>query len=206
MKFECGDLERALSVPDLMPDALEHAKTCPHCRRELWLWNEISRTAGGLHEEWESPELWPRIRTALAAEPKPSGRSWWRTWKLAPVPVLAAAALAAILLYPIRPPGPAPTRAFLTEQAVQEAEQAEAVYRKSIDKLATLAGPQLEKTESPLVVSYREKLILLDAAIADVKTHLERNRFNAQLQTSLAGLYRDKQQTLQEILTSEQKN
>jgi len=28
MKFECGDLERALAVSDLMPQAREHLKTC----------------------------------------------------------------------------------------------------------------------------------------------------------------------------------
>ena len=72
MKFECGDLERALGTPDLMPDALAHAKTCPACRRELRLWNEISRTASQLHEEWDSPGLWPRIREALQAEPRPA--------------------------------------------------------------------------------------------------------------------------------------
>ena len=42
MTFDCKDLERALAIPELLPDAREHAKVCDACRRELWLWNEMS--------------------------------------------------------------------------------------------------------------------------------------------------------------------
>ena len=69
MIFQCDDLERALRTPELMPDARAHAETCEACRIQLSLWTEISRLAPQLHEEWESPELWPRIRATLAAEP-----------------------------------------------------------------------------------------------------------------------------------------
>lgn len=206
MKFECGDMERALAVPDLMPDALVHAKTCPACRRELWLWNEISRTAGQLHREWDSPDLWPKIRTALAAEPKSVVRKWWQSWYWMAAPALAAAVLLVVLLRPARHAGTPLSRDFLTEQALREVETNEAAYMKSIDKLSVLAGQKLETAESPLAVSYREKLVLLDSAIADVKTTVDRNRYNAQLRAELAGLYRDKQNTLEEILTRDAKN
>ena len=62
MIFQCSDLERALGSPELMPDAKAHAEHCEHCRKELYLWNEISRIAPQLHREWESPNLWFRIR------------------------------------------------------------------------------------------------------------------------------------------------
>lgn len=205
MKFECGDLERALATPDLMPDALAHAKTCPACRRELRLWNEISRAASQLHEEWDSPGLWPRIREALEAEPRPA-RHWWRSWYWMAAPVAAAAIWLLMLLRPSPSYAPPKDRQFLTEQALREVEQNEAAYRKSIDKLSALADPKLEKSASPISASYSEKLVLLDSAIADVTHTLARNRFNAQLRTELAGLYRDKQKTLQEILTSDSKN
>ena len=45
MKFECKDLERCLEVPELMADAREHARDCPVCRRELWIWSEMSNVA-----------------------------------------------------------------------------------------------------------------------------------------------------------------
>src|SRR5271170_925557 len=68
MKFECGDLERALAVPELMAEAREHLKECAACRREYRLWTEISSVAKELHEEWESPDLWPNIRQTLEAQ------------------------------------------------------------------------------------------------------------------------------------------
>ena len=69
MILECGDLERALRTPELMPDMRAHAERCPACASELHLWESISRAAPALHEEWESPYLWSRIQANLAAEP-----------------------------------------------------------------------------------------------------------------------------------------
>ncbi|HZH82741.1 MAG TPA: hypothetical protein VFD87_06340, partial [Phototrophicaceae bacterium] len=81
MKFECGDLERALTNSDLFPEAREHLKTCAICRREYRLWNEISSVARELHEEWDTPALWPSIRQAIEAERKPE-RIWWKQRKM----------------------------------------------------------------------------------------------------------------------------
>ena len=100
MKFECGDLERALANPDLMPEAREHLKDCPSCRQEFRLWTDISSAARELHEDWETPGLWAQIREKLEAEPKPKpavGR-WqdWRVW---------AAVAAAIVIAVVAPLG-----------------------------------------------------------------------------------------------------
>src|SRR5690242_17356146 len=98
MKFECGDLERALAVSELMPEAREHLKHCAACRREYRLWNEISSAAKQLHEEWDSPDLWQKIQRALEAEPKPNPKPvWWKELKVwaAAAAVLGFAALAA---------------------------------------------------------------------------------------------------------------
>src|SRR5690349_16352273 len=118
MKFECGDLDRALAVPELMNEAREHLKECAACRRELRLWNEISDSAKQLHEEWETPELWPRIRQDLAAQPRPHAKRWgdWRVWALA-----ATVVLASFLLFWLNRARPAESasarnRDFLTDQ------------------------------------------------------------------------------------------
>jgi uncharacterized protein involved in exopolysaccharide biosynthesis len=71
---------------------------------------------------------------------------------------------------------------------------------QSIDNLAKLAEPMLDQSSSPLMANYREKLTVLDAAIADIRDNLERNRLNARLNAELASLYHEKQQTLQEVL------
>ena len=221
MKFECGDVERALEFAELMPEAREHLKHCSACRREYRLWNEISAAARELHEEWDTPALWSRIRSRIEAEPKPVPRAalWhdWRIWSVAAALILASG----LLLWRFAPAGHsapasdtaepriaqiAGNRDFLTEQALKEVEKNEAAYRQSIDKLSQLAAPALENPVSAAAVNYREKLLMLDSAIAETRTNLNHNRFNTRLQLELAGLYREKQQTLKELLTSDRKN
>jgi hypothetical protein len=220
MKFECGDLERALAISELMPEAREHLKHCATCRREYRLWNEISGVAKELREEWQSPELWKKIQRTLEAEPKPNPKPvWWREWKTW---VAAAAVLAIAAFFGLRPwergqaPSPAAEttpipqlprdRDFLTEQALNEVQRTEAAYRRSIERLSQLAAPELQKPASAMAVNYREKLLMLDSAIAETRANLDHNRFNVGLQTELANLYREKQQTLKELVSRDQKN
>jgi hypothetical protein len=208
MIFQCNDLERALRTPELMPDMRAHAAQCEACGRQLYIWNEISRLAPELHREWESPLLWQRIRSALAAEvlpPRPSA-AFWAPWRW----ILAAAAVALFAVWLSQPwPGGGPrdlfTHDLLTETALQEVQQTEAAYTHSIDRLSALAAAGLQQSPSPLAAAYREKLVLLDSAIADLKANAENNRYNAYLQVELASLYRAKQNTLQGWLTQNAK-
>jgi hypothetical protein len=206
MIFQCGDLERALRTPELMPDARAHAKKCEACRGQLYLWAEISRAAPQLHEEWESELLWPRIRASLAAEPARRGKE--RPWQWA-LMVAATVALAVVLATPRatapRSAGPA-SRELLTDAALEEVEQAEAAYDRSIAKLAATADPELERSPSPVAAAYREKLILLDSAIAAMKSTTVENRRNAYLRTELASLYGEKKKTLQEWMDYAKRN
>ena len=169
------------------------------------LWDKISEVAPELHEEWESPHLWTRIRSELAAEPRRKRFSW-------AFPALASAAL--ILLttglfvlglnwYPRSRPA---TTELLTAETLRDVEQAEKAYVRSIEKLAALGNASLEASSSPLAAAYREKLLLLDSAIAHIKANVESNRYNIYLQNQLASLYRDKQATLEEWLKNEKQN
>lgn len=204
MTFDCKDLERALQVPDLLPDAREHAKNCQACSRELWLWGEISAVAPKLREEWETPELWPKIRESIEAQRKANQRKSRLDWRI--VAGIAAGLAIGIgilaMTYARHTPAPAttPDSAFLTEQTLQEVEKAESAYRASIDKLTRLAQPKLSASAGPETMAAREKLMVLDSEIETVRSTVSHNRFNSELQTQLAVLYRDKQDTLKEIL------
>jgi hypothetical protein len=206
MTFDCKDLERALAVPELLPDAREHAKVCDVCRRELWLWNEMSAVAPGLREEWETPNLWPQIRQTLAAQQKaakPRGLRWRSDWRML---AIAAALVTGVSISLVMHSRPAPTPAalqdsdFLTEQTFKEVEQTEAAYRASIEKLTRLAQPRLSAAANPAAIATREKLLMLDSEIDSMRSTVNHNRFSAPLQAGLADLYRDKQDTLKEIL------
>ena len=211
MTFDCKDLERALAVPELLPDAREHAKVCDACRRELWLWSEMSAAAPGLREEWETSDLWPRIRQTLAAQQKAAkprglgGRFGWRgDWRMMAGIAAVLAIAVSVLIVRYSQPAPVPAAPqdsdFLTEQTLKEVERTEAAYRASIDKLTRLVQPKLNASENPVAIAAREKLLVLDSEIASVRSTVSHNRFNAQLQADLAVLYRDKQDTLKEIL------
>jgi hypothetical protein len=56
---------------------------------------------------------------------------------------------------------------------------------------------------SPLLARYREKLRLLDAAIATCRAQLDRNRFNAHLRRELLSMYQEKRRTLQQLMEQE---
>jgi len=207
MTFDCKDLNRALAVPELLPDAREHAKICDACRRELWLWNEMSAAAPALREEWETPDLWPKIRQTLVAQQKAAkppglaGRFDWRI--MAAIAAALVIGISVLIMHSTRPapaPGAPQDSDFLTEQTLREVERTEAAYRASIDKLTRLAQPKLSASENPAAIAAREKLLVLDSEIASVRSTVSHNRFNAQLQADLAELYRDKQDTLKEIL------
>jgi hypothetical protein len=199
MIFQCADLDRALQFPELMPDARAHAETCERCREQLYLWTEITRVAPQLHEEWETPDLWARIHADLAAAaPRRNVVPIWR-WSLAAAAVVL---LAVVLVRPWRQQ----SRQFLTDEALQQVQQAESAYARSIDKLSQVAGPALDRSPSPLAGAYREKLLVLDSEIAELKATVEGNRYNVYLQTQLASLYREKQKTLQEWLEYAKRN
>lgn len=219
MKFECGDLERALAISELMPDAREHLKLCAACRREYRIWNDLSATAKELHQDWDTPVLWPGIRKAIEAEPKTNPKPvWWKEWKTWTV---AAMILIGIVFFTrpwqrapsalpnteVQPAAPLSSNSdFLTEQTLSEVERSEAAYRHSIERLSQIAQPRLRNSASATAVNCREKLLTLDSAIAETRTNLLQNRFNIHLQRALADLYREKKQTLEELLTRDQKN
>lgn len=221
-KFICGDLENALreDSPDLMRSLEEHADTCPACRTELVLWREISAAAQTMHKEWPSPALWPRIARGLEAETQRL-RGWrsWLAWQggpslrwqtaLATIAILLVTGTTAWIVTHRAPAAPQFTvsqpdnKHLLTDQAVQQVEQAEKAYEQSIDKLAKLAEPKLNNSADPLMANYREKIGLLDAAIRDCRANLDKNSANAYLRQELANFYREKQKTLEQVLREE---
>ena len=228
MNVDCKDLERILreQEPEELRALEAHAAACDACREELRAWNEISAAAPALRKSWESPDLWPHIHQTLAEESQSArARGWnlgalWMRWTAewrAAVAVLVLVALSAGSVYLLtkriqpRDPGKRVTDVaaekkemrLLTDQALREIEQNEAAYTASIDKLAKLAEPKLQKADTPLLLSYREKLIVLDAAIAELRAGIDQNRFNAHLRTEMLSLYQEKQRTLQDVLREE---
>ena len=217
MSVDCRELEKLLSegVCELPDSVAAHVRECPACAQEWEAWQEIAAAAPALRKQWESPELWPRIRQSLETEAeKAERRRWWHSGSFRQLGLQWQAAAAALLLVlsglggwmMLRPSQPASVEAerrLLTEQALDEIERSEGAYLKSIDKLSQLAAPKVRDPESAILSSYREKLLLIDSAIGELRNQVERNRFNAHLRQELLLIYQEKQRTLEEILKDE---
>jgi hypothetical protein len=178
---------------------------------------EISAAAQSLKKSWDSPELWPRIHRGLESGPQgpPTERAGFFEDLFGSLAANWRPALAGTVLFGLATAGLIVFRGsggrdpytdrwgskpLLNERAADEVDRAEATYVASIEKLSTLAGPRLSSTTEPGLVNYREKLALLDGAIADLKSNIDQNRFNTHLRQELLAIYREKQRTLQDIL------
>ena len=214
MNISCNDRER-IFIDGRAEEwaALEsHAATCAACGEEIRAWKNVSAAASGLHQEWDSTALWPRIEEALKQR-SPSNDSWlhriflWWNLGLVQWQVAAAALLllmltgSAIWFVTHQRTGEIPqNEALLKDSMVNEVERTEAAYERAIDKLDQQARPQLENSSAPLMANYREKLLVLDSAIADLKSQAGINPANGHLRRQLLAMYQEKQDTLEQIL------
>jgi len=207
MNVTCVDRERIFLDGNVEEwAALEvHAATCTECGEEVRVWKNMSSAASELKQEWGTPYLWPKIERLLSEqmEQKPSRvRAWLNSFGMVGFQWQTAAALLLLVVVTVSAtwilwtPQKNSDPAFVK---VSEVERAEAAYVKAIDKLAEQAKPNLDMP-SPLMASYREKLLVLDNAIAELRQEAGQNPANAHLRRQLLAMYQEKQETLQEVL------
>jgi hypothetical protein len=174
--------------------------------------DELTKAARTLHREWESPELWPAIARAIAeaeadAAQRPVRYRAWVPWAAAAALVIATTATLLVLRDGVTrdttvPPARASER-LLSDEALADVEQAETRYIAAIEALAEKVTPAGAPTSS-LEANLRERLLVIDAAIAECRAEIDRNRFNAHLRRQLLTIYQEKRQTLERILELEQ--
>jgi hypothetical protein len=215
MNMTCSDRDRIFM--DGTPEewaALElHAAVCPACAEEIRGWKELSSAAAEMRDYQEDSQLWLKIESALreADQKKVVRRGFWEKlgivgglslgWQtaLAGAMVLALTVTGAYV-YHVRVRPDAPSARLLKNSALAEVERTERDYMKAIDSLATEAKPELDSPSTPLMASYKEKLIVLDSAIDELRAEAGQNPSNAHLRYQLLAMYQEKQQTLQEVL------
>lgn len=209
MNITCSQFDDLLfdASPLAMETAARHAEGCAACAEKLAAWNEITETAQSMRTTWENDTHWPRIQRALKDERRRSpalrlrsGQARW-LWQIAAAAVLIFG-LAGTMYYALRVQTHQADfdRDILQISALDEVEQAERVHEQAIGRLEQLTDAKLEDAETPLLVSYKEKLMLLDDAIAECQANIDRNRQNAHLRKQLLAMYSEKQQTLEDVL------
>jgi hypothetical protein len=219
MNIACNDRERIFmdGTPEEWAALEAHSANCVSCSNEIQAWKNLSLAATELHQEWDSPSLWPRIEQALSQQSAATQNSWWRRftalWNLGSLQwQTAAAALLLVTITAIsiwfltarKPDNALANQALLNDSAVSDVERAEAAYERAINKLDAKARPQLENSSAPLMANYREKLLILDSAIADLKSQAGMNPANGHVRRELLAMYREKQDTLEQILEAKQ--
>jgi len=211
----CFRVDRALRRGERVEGtAAAHASGCGRCASRVAAFSAIDDAAPSLRRRWNSPELLGRVIGAVdeanrpgrsAAEPEPPRRpiSPW-------IPVTYAAALVVISTVglwvfrdvPSRNPfsGARAESPFLGEDAMRDVERKEAAYVASIDRLSALASAKTPEPPSALASSYREKLLVIDSAIAECRAQIDQNRYNAHLRQQLLAMYGEKKRTLEDLL------
>ena len=199
MTIRCNQLDDLLMEGDAasLQAAREHARGCAKCADALAAWEDISNTARGLHTTWQNDMLLPRIERALKRE-KRSHMGW-------PLQVAAALLLFAFLatiVWKVNQLNRIDSLIY-KDEILSQVEKAERDHVAAIDRLEKLTDEKLEDPSTPLLVSYKEKLMLLDDAIAECQTAIDQNRKNAHLHKQLLAVYTEKQRTLQNVLQEE---
>lgn len=192
-----------------------HAASCAVCAEEVRAWKSLSVAAKELRDYSASPELWTRIERALVREDAKRAQHAERKRWFSFLPVISvgwqtamAGAFVLILtvfvgwrlIQPPAEPYQMHDQSLLKSSALKEVESTEKAYEKAIDKLAAEAKPQLENPDTPLMANCREKLLVLDSAIDDLRAQAGLNPSNAQLRHQLLAMYQEKQETLEEVL------
>ena len=201
MNVTCSQLDDLLfdASPLAMETAERHAQSCPACAEKLESWNDLTATARSMQTTWTNDLLWPRIERSLRDEQRRRPVRRFRSFAAAAVVTFL---LGGTMFYALRVQthDAAFDKDILRLTALDDVERAERSHVAAIEKLERLAGPKLDEAETPLLVSYKEKLMLLDDAIAECEANIDQNRQNAHLRKQLLAMYTEKQQTLQDVL------
>jgi len=216
MKADCANREEIFrdGTAREWAELERHAETCAACAEEIRAWKALSAAAEELRDHREDPALWTRIERSLVQQ-RGQGNSPPTPWErpsFSRGPSLGwQTALAAALVLVLAVAGGYVYRhrhvrddlagsQLLRSSTLAEVERTEREYMKAIDKLAREAEPQLDSPASPLMASYREKLMVIDGAISELRAEAGQNPSNAHLRHQLLAMYQEKQQTLQEVL------
>ena len=212
MTIICQDRERVFldGTAEEWAALEQHAADCAECAEEVRVWKSLSMAAEELRDYRENPALWARIESFLREQQQHRAGFWeklafwrgislgWQTALAGALALLLAVSGAYVVTRRARPDDAA--NKLLKNSALAEVERTEQDYMKAIDKMAAAAGPQLDSTASPLMASYREKLVVLDSAIEELREQAQQNPSNAHLRYQLLAMYQEKQQTLQDVL------
>jgi hypothetical protein len=192
--------------------AAEHAAGCPQCAAKLAGFAELGRLAGDWRQSPPEPSLAleARLEDALmGGDPRSHGG---RRFSIAIAAAAVVMALAGGFLFELQRRGSGPVAtsgSILASRALDEAEDAERQHARAIAKLEEAAMPMLERAGDPALpakdaqrlLAYRNRLRYLDSTIAEVKSYLDENPYQAKARSVLLASYVEKTEILREVVS-----
>lgn len=193
--------------------AAEHAATCARCAAVIAGFAEVQRLAGDWRQSPPEPSLALEARIEDFLAGRPDGRA--RRRGRFPLAIAAAAvvmALAGGFLWELqrRTAGPlSSSGSILASRALAEAQDAERQHARAIARLEAAAAPLLERAGDPALpakdaarlIAYRDRLRYLDFTIAEVKSYLDENPYQAKARSVLLASYVEKTEILREVVS-----
>jgi hypothetical protein len=214
--MSCSDFEQWVVSDDPAErrKAAEHATTCAPCAARVSGFGELQRLAGDWRQSAPEPSLAleGRIADALLELGERQGGLSRRRFFLGVVAAAALMALAGGVLWEMERRGAGPTQSsgtLLASRALAEAERAERDHARAIARLEEAAQPLLERAGDPALpakeaaklLSVRERLRFLDSTIAEVKSYLDENPYQAKARAVLLASYVEKTEILREVVS-----
>lgn len=223
--MKCADLQSDVLVdlvdgrldPTLQRDVERHLEACSSCRALVTDLRSIRASAFMLDRREPPAEVWTRLQSAVAAEPRPRGgifalRRSFGGGSALPVWLGAAAALILatfIGLLPLMnrnaasnevPRQQAATPEVTVESVAAEFEAAEQHYQKAIDDLQTIANKDTGELDPQVAAVLQKNLSVIDQAISESRAALKTQPTSASAQDGLFDALRTKVALLQQTV------
>jgi hypothetical protein len=192
--------------------AAEHAAGCTNCAARAAGFAELQRMAGDWRQSAPEPSLALEGRIADALVELGDRHGGRRRFFLGVVAAAVLMTVAGGALWELERRGAGPTQSsgtILASRALAEAERAERDHARAIARLEEAAEPLLERAGDPALpaeeaaklLSYRDRLRFLDSTIAEVKSYLDENPYQAKARAVLLASYVEKTEILREVVS-----
>ena len=223
--MKCADLQSDVLVdlvdgrldPTLQRDVERHLEACPSCRALVTDLRSIRASAFMLDRREPPVEVWTRLKSAVAAEPRPrggvfsirgfgGGGSAWPVWLGAAAALILATVIGLLPLMNRNAVSnetemeQAATPEVTVESVAAEFEAAEQHYQKAIDDLQTIANKDTGELDPQVAAVLQKNLSVIDQAISESRAALKTQPTSTSAQDGLFDALRTKVALLQQTV------
>ena len=220
--MNCADLQGDVLV-DLVDGRLDpaqqrgverHLEACPDCRALITDLRSVRAAAFMLDRREPPAQIWLKVQSAVAAEPKPGRVLAMPSRATLPLWLGAAAAIILATVIGLLPlmnrqattnnsgvesaAGAAPE--VTVESVSAQFEEAEKIYQRAIDDLQTLANKDTGELDPQVAAVLQKNLTLIDQAIAENRAALKAQPSSSNAQDGLFDALRTKVALLQQTV------